>query len=133
MIERIHGARGSRGQVKYGSDNKGFVKGLFAILLIGVLLFIGISFAKPYYRYSILKSYSKSILEAGFGDTEKLKKRILTSADELKVPLTENNITVQQYNNTVTLKANWSEVVDLLGYYQRKLNFNIDMNMAVRN
>ncbi len=121
------------GQVKYGYDNRGFVKGLFSILLIGVLLYIGISFAKPYYRYSILKSYSKSILEAGLGDTEKIKKRILTSADELKIPLTENNITLQRHNNTVTLKANWSEVVDLLGYYQRNLNFNVDMNMAIQD
>jgi hypothetical protein len=109
----------------YRLDNQGFIKGIMGIALAGLVIFIIISFAMPYYRHNILTSYSGSILDADNITIQKVRKRVMASASELKVPLDEKNLIVQSYDGKIALQASWIEVIDFWGLYQKKLYFNI--------
>ena len=113
--------------MKYRLDNQGFIKGVFTVSLIGLMIFIIISFAMPYYRHNILTSYSTSIVEADLGNIQKIRERVMASASEMKVPLNEENLIVESYDGKIALQASWTEVVDFWGYYQKKLYFNINI------
>ncbi len=110
------------------SGKQGFIKGLFFILILGALIYAGISFGKPYYRYYALKTSSRDYLKSEIErHPEAIKKKVMTSADELNVPLLEKNLIIAQSDNSITLKANWSETVDFFGYYRAVLPFVIDI------
>jgi hypothetical protein len=51
----------------------------------------------------------------------------LERVQELKIPIQENQIVVTKTETMVRVQTSWSETVDLLGLYQKKLNFRIDL------
>ena len=107
-------------------NNKGFVKGIFSVFVLGIGIFVIVSFAMPYYRHNIFTSYVDNILDADRVNLSRVRERVMTSASELKVPLNEENLIVELHNGRVSLQASWSEVVDFWGYYQKTLHFNIN-------
>ena len=115
--------------MKHRLGNRGFIKGVFYIVIIGLLIFIGISFGMPYYRYNILKSYAENHMKTEIGNTEKIKERVMAAADELHVPLNEENLSVMLNEYSVELNAHWSEVVDFFGLYQKEVPFSFTINM----
>lgn len=107
---------------KIGSQ--GFVRGLLILLIVIGLIAAGIAFAKPYYRYYTLSSNTRDILRLEIGNTKSIKERIMAEANELKIPLDEKNLDVSISNNKITkVKATWSDIFDLWGYYQKKIDF----------
>ena len=113
-------------------DNRGFIKGLFWFVVLVALAYVGISFGKPYYRYNTLESHTKDILvvETGYSENlPRLKEKILEEARKLKIPLSEDNISLSfnGASKVVTVRAKWSEVVNFWDYYSTRLNF--DMNV----
>jgi hypothetical protein len=116
---------GWRKYMKYRLDNQGFIKGILGVALVGLLVFIIISFAMPYYRQNILTSYSGSILNADNITIQKVRTRVMASARELKVPLKEENLAVQSSDGRISIQASWTEIVDFWGFYQKTLYFNI--------
>jgi len=113
--------------MKHRLGNRGFIKGVFYIAIIGLLVFIGISFGMPYYRYNIFKSYAENHMKTEIGNTEQIKKKVMAAADELNVPLIEENLSVTLNEYTVELNAHWSEVVDFFGIYQTEVPFTVNM------
>jgi len=109
------------------NNENGFVKFLFITGLFIFFIYAGIKFGMPFYRYSAFKADAKAIARISLGDTEKTKAQILERAQELKVPLKGNKIEVTKTERTVRVQTFWSETVDLLGLYQKKLNFSIDV------
>ncbi|MEW6109241.1 MAG: hypothetical protein AB1632_08790 [Nitrospirota bacterium] len=103
--------------------NQGFIKGFFSLLIIVAVFFVGISFAKPYYRYYTLGSHTRDLLKTEIGNINQIRKEIMENAAELKVPLDEKNLEVFIDHKLVKVKANWSETVDFWGYYQKKIDF----------
>lgn len=103
--------------------DRGFVKGLFLLLILVAVVFVGISFSKPYYRYYTLGSHTRDFLKSDVGDINSIRKNIMDNAAELKVPLDEKDLDVSIVNKFVKVKATWSETVDFRGYYQKKLDF----------
>ncbi|PKL52331.1 MAG: hypothetical protein CVV37_01825 [Nitrospira bacterium HGW-Nitrospira-1] len=109
--------------------NRGFVKGVFLLFVLVAVVFAGISFGKPYYRYYKLGAFTKDFmkLDSGsigeYGNTGGLRKNIMDNAAELNVPLSEKNLEIKIVNKFVYVKATWSETVDFWGYYQKKLDF----------
>jgi hypothetical protein len=61
------------------------------------------------------------------GDVEKTRSQIFERAMELKLPLTEEGIQVTKTEKTVRIRTAWSETVDMLGVYQKKLNFRVEV------
>jgi hypothetical protein len=110
-------------RMKYRIGEKGFVKGLFIVLIIVACAFVAISFGKPHYRYLMLGSHTRDILKSELGNVETIKKQTLENAKELGIPLDEKNLEVFLDKKIIRVKATWSETVDFWGYYQKKFDF----------
>src|SRR5512140_2748204 len=107
-------------QMRKKIGNQGFVKVVIILLLVAGLGFVGMSFGKPYYRFNTLRSHSKDILMEEEGHLDVIRAKIMKTAEELQVPLDEKDLEVTMTPTKVTkVKATWSEVVDLHGYYQK--------------
>lgn len=112
--------------MKVLNNENGFIKFIFIMLVLASLVYAGLKFGMPYYRYSAFKSDTKELARISIGDTEKTRAQIFERAQELKLPLEENDIKVTKTVRGVRVQASWPETVDLLGLYQKKFNFAVD-------
>jgi hypothetical protein len=113
--------------MKILSNEKGFIKVLFVILLLIFLGYTGFQFGMPYFRYSTFKSDVKELARVSLGQVVKTKEQVFEKAQELKIPISEEDIKVTKTEATVIVKTNWSETVDILGLYQKRLDFDINI------
>ena len=111
--------------MKGGIGREGFVKLFLTLSLVVAITFVGISFGKPYYRFNTLRSHTKDLLLSDLTNIEMIKKGIMKDAEELDIPLDEENLSVIADPSTkiIKVKATWSETVDFWGYYQKRLDF----------
>jgi hypothetical protein len=114
-------------KIKVINNEDGFIKFIFILGILVLLIYMGIKFGIPFYRYSALKSDAKAIARISLGDINKTKTDILERAQELKIPIKESQIAVTRTETMVRVQTSWSETVDLIGLYQKKLNFRIDV------
>lgn len=114
-------------EVKAVSNEKGFIKFVFFMIVLAFIVYAGLKFGMPYYRYSAFKSEVKEIARISIGNVEKTRAQIFERAMELKLPLTEEGIQVTKTEKTVIVRTAWSETVDMLGVYQKKLNFRVEV------
>ncbi len=106
---------------------KGFIKGLFWFFLVGVLIFVGISFSRPYYRSYTLGSHTRDFLKTEVGNVAAIRKNIMQDAQELGINLGEGNLSVViNENKLVKVKATWQDTVDFWGYYQKTFDFEMN-------
>ena len=103
--------------------NRGFVTGVLSLCILVAIIFIGISFGKPYYRFYALGSHTRDFLKTDVGDIDAIKKNVMKDAAELNVPLDEADLEVVSLNKIIKVKATWSETVDFWGYYQKTFDF----------
>ena len=109
-------------------SEQGFIKGILWLLILVAIVYIGISFGKPYYRYNTLRSHTKDILSSELGQVKLIKEQILAEAVELKVPLSEEHLDVSiNGNKIVKVKGTWSETVNFWDYYSKKIDFELDV------
>jgi hypothetical protein len=103
--------------------DRGSVKGFFCLFILVAVVFVGISFSKPYYRYYTLGSHTRDFLKSDVGVIEVIRKNIMANAAELNVPLDEKDLEVVVDRKIIKVRATWSETVDFWGYYQKKIDF----------
>jgi len=103
--------------------DRGSITGFLWLIILVAVVFVGISFGKPYYRHMSFSSHTRDFLKSDIYDVGTIRKNILEDAEALKVPLDENNLEVVVKNKMVKVKATWSETVDFWGYYQKKIDF----------
>jgi hypothetical protein len=109
--------------MKIRIGDRGFVKGFLLLSILVAIVFVGISFSKPYYRYYTLGSHTRDFLKSDIGNVNAIKKNIMDNAAELNVPLEEEDLEVVIEKKIVKIKATWSETVDFWGYYQKTFEF----------
>jgi len=105
----------------------GFVKSVLVLVVFVAFIYAGTAFGKPYFRYSALKSHTKELLQTEISDAEAIRVKVLAEAVELQIPLKDKDLEVTSQNKLVRVKASWSEVVDFWGYYQKKLDFVMEV------
>jgi hypothetical protein len=113
-------------KIKVLNNESGFIKFIFVILVLASIAYVGLKFGIPYYKYSAFKSDAKELARISIGNTEKTRSQIFERAQELKLPLEENDIEVTKTVKGVRVQVSWSETVDLLGLYQKKIDFSVD-------
>ncbi|MCG2721985.1 MAG: hypothetical protein L6290_08235 [Thermodesulfovibrionales bacterium] len=106
-------------------NEKGFIKVLFVILLLIFLGYAGFQFGMPYFRHSAFKADVKELARVSLGQVDKTKAQVFERAQELNIPVSEEDIKVSKTEKTVIVTTAWSETVDILGFYQKRLNFDI--------
>jgi hypothetical protein len=105
---------------------KGLIKGIFIVLVLVVVAFLLISYGRPYYRYYVLGSHTRDILKSEIGRIETIRTKIMEEANELNVPLDEENLEVVLDKKIIRVNATWTDTVDFWGYYQTKIDFSIN-------
>lgn len=109
-------------------NEKGVVKVLIVLALLGLSVYVGLKFGATYYRYSAFKSDAKEIARVGLGDVSRTRTMLFERAQELKLPIqSEEDINVEVVNKAVHISTSWSETVELFGAYQKELNFTVDI------
>ena len=108
-------------------NRQGFIKGFLMLLVLVAVVYAGVSFGKPYYRYNTLRSYTKDILLMQLGGVETIREKVLEEAANLNIPLQKENLRVTKVEKIIKVNAKWSEVVDFWGYYKKRLDFNMDV------
>jgi len=105
--------------------DEGFIKTLFGLALLVALIFTGVTFARPYYRYYQLSSHTSDFLKSDVGNLDAIKKHVLDDAAELGVPLDAANlsVTLDASKKQIAVKGIWTDSVDLFGYYQKNVDF----------
>lgn len=114
-------------KVRVLGNEKGFIKFFFVTALLAFSIYAGVKFGMPYYRYSAFKSDLTELTRISLGDAVKTKMQVLEKAEEYDIPISEDDLTVTKKEKTVRVQTSWSETVDILGFYQRKLDFDIDV------
>jgi hypothetical protein len=112
-------------KLKVLNNENGFIKFFFIVAVIVFLVYVGVKFGMPYYKYSAFKSDIKEMVRVSLGDDNKTKTEVLQRAQELKIPIGEKDVEVKKQGNIVVVTTSWSETVDLLGLYQKTLDFDI--------
>lgn len=113
--------------MKVLNNEKGFIKFVFVTAVIAFLVYAGIQFGMPYFRYSAFKSDARELARISLGDVEKTRIQLFERAQELKIPIEEKAIMVTKTQKTVQVNTSWSETVDLLGLYQKRLDFTVNI------
>ncbi len=115
--------------MKDSTGRQGYITAVLLILVFAVVVFLGITFGRPYIRYNTLRSHTKDILSSEITVLPVIKEEILKQAKELNVPLQEANLEVTRgdLSKIIKVKATWSETVNLWDYYQKQLDFVMEV------
>jgi len=111
--------------MKNGLGEKGLIKTLFWLFFLGVLIFVGISFSKPYYRSYTLGAHTRDFLKTDIGDVNAIRNNVMKDAAELGIKLSESDLFVTIDKKIVKVKATWKDTVDFWGYYQKTFDFEM--------
>ncbi|MFH0933246.1 MAG: hypothetical protein V1832_02870 [Nitrospirota bacterium] len=103
-------------------------KAFFWLLILALLVYSGIKFGMPYYRYLAFKSDAKEIARVSLElkDEEDIKGKVFERAQELKIPISKEDIEISRTPNMVRVRTSWFEGVDILGIYHKTLTFTVD-------
>jgi len=114
--------------MKRALGEMGFIKTLMGLALLIALIFVGVTLAKPYYRYYQFGSDTRDFLKTDIGEVNMIRKHMLEDAAELGVPLNDKDLTVSvdTFKKQVTVKATWTDTADLLGFYQKNIDFVLE-------
>jgi len=98
------------------------------LLILVFLIYTGIQFTKPYYRYLAFKSDAKEIarISVEMKNEDEIRKMVYERAQELKIPIDKDDIELSMADKMVRIRTSWFEVVDILGIYRKTLTFSID-------
>ena len=98
------------------------------LLILAILIYTGIQFAKPYYRYLAFKSDVKEMarISVEMKNEDEIRKMVYERAQELKIPIDKDDIELSMADKMVRIRTSWFEVVDILGIYRKTLTFSID-------
>lgn len=111
--------------MKYKLGNQGFIR-MKHLLLIVLLLLIFIPIAQPFSRYCAFLWNTNKILKLNSGNSQIIRKEIMSYTKNKKIPLIENNLTLSREKRKVKVKMYWTDPIDYFGYFQKPLTFFIN-------
>ncbi len=108
-------------------NQNGWIKPLLVIGILILAVYSGVQLGIPYYRHSAFENDARDIARVSSGDVKKVKEDVYASAINFKVPIGEDDIVVEKRGNKIHIQTAWSQTVDILGLYQRTVDFNVDV------
>ena len=115
-------------RAKVINNESGFIKFIIVMLVLACMVYLGIKLGIPYYKHSALKSDAKEIARIAVAHSiNRTHSQIYERAQELKIPLEEEDIEVKKTSTGVRIETAWSETVDFLGIYQHTFDFTVDV------
>jgi hypothetical protein len=115
-------------KAKVLNNESGFFKFIIVMLVLACIVYVGVKVGIPYYKYSALTSDAKEIARITVAHSlNRAHMQVYERAQELKIPLDDEDIEVKETGTGVRIGAAWSETVDFLGIYQHTFNFILDI------
>lgn len=111
--------------MKNNSNCQGASKWI-SILLIALFVLVAVQLAKPYYRYYNFLVYAKNTMKIQSSNSGTISSELISYAKIKNIPLREENLSVDIENMRVSVYAKWSDMIDVYGYYQKRVEFVID-------
>lgn len=111
--------------MKHLQNQGGFIKPLFWITVLVFLVYAGIQFGTPYYRYYTFENEVIDLARLSLGNADLVRKGALEAAERLKLPLDDEDIIITKKAKTIQIKTAWSATVDILGFYQKNIDFTV--------
>ncbi|MBF0343870.1 MAG: hypothetical protein HQL06_06525 [Nitrospirae bacterium] len=112
-------------KIKLNEKGEGAVIPVISIAVVTFACYVAYLFGMPHYKYDSLKSEVKQIARLG-GTQQKTLEMVYDKVQELDLPIEKGKIEVKVENKRVSVKTAWSVKVDVLGFYQKDLDFKID-------
>ncbi|MDP2168634.1 MAG: hypothetical protein Q8J64_09930 [Thermodesulfovibrionales bacterium] len=104
------------------------IKSLLWLALFALLVYSAAMFSMPYYRHYALEADLKDIITYHF-DPPELKALILEQVEKSDAPINPSDVAIVfGEKGSVVLKITWSETVNILDLYSRKIDFKIELN-----
>jgi hypothetical protein len=113
--------------MKKRSGNEGSVKGVIYLLIFVLMVFLAVKFATPFYHYYFFKMQAEGDLKIQSNQVKVVQAKVMETAQGFNVPVTEKDLIITVDGKHRTLKASWTEVVDIFGYYQKEFPFDLDI------
>lgn len=106
-------------------------KAILWLLIFVFIVYVGLKFGFPYYRYLAFKSDAKEIVRVSIEarNEEEIRDKIFERSQELKIPIEKTDIEVSKTDKSMVVKTSWFEVVDVFGVYKKTLKFYIDTSL----
>ncbi|MBI5849131.1 MAG: hypothetical protein HZB31_14500 [Nitrospirae bacterium] len=111
--------------MKKNLGEKGFIKTLLGLILLGALIVALMLFGQPYYRSYTLGSHTRDFLKTEIGDANTIRANVMKDAAELGIRLNEADLSVTIDKKVVKVKATWKDTVDFWGFYQKTFDFDM--------
>jgi hypothetical protein len=105
------------------------MKALIKLIIAALLLHATWRAGTVYFRYYQFKDeVQQTALFSGSRSENDLHKRVMELADEFRVPLDPDRVTVRRQNNHTRINATYEERVELLPryFYPWRLTLNVD-------
>jgi hypothetical protein len=110
-----------------------FIKKLAIIVSIVFVIYSGVQFGMPYYRYYAFKTDAADIVRFNYVGSESrrihdLRQEMFEKSQEVGLPISENDIKVERTETGYWVVVHWQETVDILGQYQKTLEFEVEVS-----
>jgi hypothetical protein len=113
--------------MKKRSGNEGSVKGVIYLLIFVFMVFLVVKFTTPFYHYYFFSMQAEGDLKIQSTRLNVVTAKVMESVKKYNVPVTENDLKITVDGKHRTLKASWTEEVDIFGYYQKEFPFDVDI------
>lgn len=113
--------------MKKRSGNEGSVKGVIYLLIFVLMVFLAVKFTTPFYHYYFFKMQAEGDLKIQSTRLKAVQAKVMETVEEFNVPVTEKDLIITVDGRDRTLKASWTEEVDIFGYYQKEFHFDLDI------
>jgi hypothetical protein len=111
-----------------------FMKKVAVIVTIVFVVYSGVMFGMPYYRYYAFRTDAADIVRFSYKarsereKMEKLRDEMFEKSQEVGLPISKNHIKVERTETGFWVYIKWQETVDILGQYQKTLHFEVEVS-----
>jgi hypothetical protein len=101
------------------------IKNIIIFLVVAVLVYVGIQFAKPHYQYNVFKSDVEDLSLIITISPQEMMHRIIESAQDSDIPITRDDVILERQKGGHTIAVNWTKTVNIFDLYQKTYYFSV--------
>lgn len=107
------------------------IRRLICLGTIAAIVYLGVLFGRPYYKYYAFKSDAEEIVRFADVEERQMKEHFMKRAKDIGVPLKEENLELTKVNDGYKAKVSWSETVKVYEYKKQKKEKKFDFAFEV--
>jgi hypothetical protein len=94
-------------------------------LLVAVLVYVGIQFAKPHYEYSVFKSDVQELSVIITISPQEMMYRIMEAAKDSNIPVERDDIIMERLTDGHSISVSWEKTVNIFNLYKKTYFFSV--------